>query len=128
MSPTSSAARSSSSELGVLVPARSRNRRTAALASISERLASDGQRCESVGQLVHDPQWFPARREHVETWEPSEEILDELGRRRHHMLAVVEHEQQVTVRQPSGQRLHVRFAAGSLQPDLRGHLAGDDVR
>ena len=131
ISPISPTARSVSSDGCVLSPARSRNRRTAGHGSISAR-ASVGtrhrQRCQSVVQLVHDPQRLATRREHVQAREPSDQLLDELGHRRDDMLAVVEHEQQITIRQPSGERIHIGLTARALQPNLRCHLARDKVR
>ena len=37
------------------------------------------QWCESVAQLVQDPQRLPTRREHTEAWEPSGEALNEVS-------------------------------------------------
>jgi hypothetical protein len=64
----------------------------------------------------------------VQAREPSDQLFHELGHRRHDVFAVVEHEQQVPVRQPSGERIDVGLATRALQPDLCGHLAGDEVR
>ena len=86
------------------------------------------QRCQSAVQFVRDPQRLATRREHVQAREPSGELLDELGHRRHDVFAVVDHEQEIPVRQPAGERVHVGLTARALQPDLRGHLADDKVR
>jgi len=86
------------------------------------------QRCQSVVQLIHDPQRLATRRKHVKAREPSDQLLDELGHRRDDVLAIVEHEQQITVRQPSGERIHVGLTARTLQPHLRCHLTRDQVR
>ena len=86
------------------------------------------QRCESVIQLVHGPQRLATRRKHMKTREPCGELVDQMGHRRHHVLAVFEHEQEITVRQPSSERIHVRLTARPLHADLCGHLANDQVR
>ena len=86
------------------------------------------QRCEPVVHLVDDPQRLAARREDVEPREAGGEILDEIGHRRHDVLAVVEHQQDIAIGQPAGERFLVRLTARPLHPDLCGHLAGDEIR
>ena len=86
------------------------------------------QRCEPVVHLVDDPQRLAARREDVEPREAGGEILDELGHSRHDVLAVVEHQEDIAIGQPAGERFLVRLTARPLHADLRGDLAGDEVR
>ena len=131
ISPISPTARSVSSDGCVLSPARSRNRRTAGHASISARPASEPATVNGASRWFSssiDPQRLATRRKHMQAREPSDELLDELGHRRDDVLTVVEHEQEITVRQPPGERIHIGLAARALQPDLRGHLARDEVR
>ena len=65
---------------------------------------------ESVAQLVQGPQRLSTRREDTKAWETSGEGLYEVGHGGHHVLAVVEHEQDVTFGQPVGQRILVGLA------------------
>ena len=62
---------------------------------------------ESVAQLVQGPQRLPTGREHTKAWEPSGEVFDEVGHGGHDVLAVVEHEQDITFGQPLGERILV---------------------
>jgi hypothetical protein len=81
------------------------------------------QGCEPVVHLVDDPERFAARREDVESREAGGEILDELGHSRHDVLAIVEHEEDIAIRQPAGERFLVRLTARALHADLCGDLA-----
>ena len=82
---------------------------------------------EPVGQLVHDPQRLAARREHMQSRESSRQALDEIGHRRHHVFAVVEHQQHIAIGQPVDQRILVGLAARPLHAQLRRHFAGDEL-
>ena len=86
------------------------------------------QRCKPVVHLVDDPKRLAARREDVEPREAGGEILDELGHSRHDVLAVVEHQEDIAIGQPAGERFLVRLTARPLHADLRGDLAGDEIR
>jgi hypothetical protein len=83
------------------------------------------QWCESVAQLVQCPQRLSTRREHTKAREPGGEALDEIGHRGRHVLAVVEHDQDIAFGQPVGERILIGLTDRPRHPHLRGHLSSD---
>ena len=69
------------------------------------------QWCEPVAQLVQGPERLSTRREHTKAWESSGEALDEVGHGGHHVLTVVEHDQDIAFGQPVGERILVGLTA-----------------
>ena len=63
----------------------------------------------------------------METREPRRETLDEIGHGRRHVLAVVEHQQDISFSEPVAERILEGLTPRPRQSDLGGHLAADVV-
>jgi hypothetical protein len=58
--------------------------------------------------LAVHPQWFATGREDAKPRQPRGERIDQVGDGGHEMLTVIEHEQQILIRQPRDDRVLVR--------------------
>jgi hypothetical protein len=69
--------------------------------------SNHGQRSKPIGHLTVDPQRFSARRENPKAWKARGQPVDEIGDGGHHVLAVVDHEQDIAFGEPVGERVFV---------------------
>ena len=77
------------------------------------------QRRHGPDGLAADSQPLTARREQPQAWAATQQVLGDLGGRRDHVLAVVEHDQQLTIPDHLGQPARVRQIEGGR--DRGGH-------
>jgi len=59
---------------------------------------------------------------------PGFSAIDQIGDGGHHVLAVVDEEQDITFGEPVRERLFVRLATRSRQPELRGDFGRNELR